>query len=164
SDNSSFFEKDVPVLFFFSGVHEDYHRPGDDAHKIHAEPATRVVHLVHDVLRAVDARDERPTFVKALGAANYFIPDVRYGIELDPPWPAGRAGLREGDVIFRVDNREPDGFEELRAMLETTDDKRTARRFVVWRARDGAAVPGAERPFAGTWSEWNEGYRWIEVG
>ena len=34
SDQTSFYEKDIPVLFFHTGGHDDYHKPGDDAHKI----------------------------------------------------------------------------------------------------------------------------------
>ncbi|GJM20909.1 MAG: aminopeptidase [Planctomycetota bacterium] len=179
SDNSSFYAKQIPVLFFFTGVHEDYHRPGDDAHKIRTEPATRIVRLVHDVLREVDARDVRPTFQVANGAANYFMPTVSFGAELDrvgrgvpgggsvavlnPESPLGWAGLQEGDVIFRVDNEELRDFEALRELLKTTDDMRTPRQFVVWRAREGVEAPSPGREFGGTWSEWNAAYEWVEV-
>lgn len=177
SDNSSFYAKQIPVLFFFTGVHEDYHRPGDDAHKIRTAPATRIVQLVHDVLRAVDARDARPEFTSANGAANYFVPTVTYGIEVDavgagvpgvgvvavlqPDSAAAQAGLREGDVIFRVDNREPADLESLEVFLSTTDDARSPHAFVAWRARD-ASAPSPRARFTGTWSDWNAAYEWFE--
>lgn len=179
SDNSSFYEKDIPVLFFFSGVHEDYHRPTDDAGKIHADAATRVVRLVHDVIRDVDARPERPPFTPALGSANYYMPTVVYGMVLDPvgsgvpgtatiavledDTPAAEAGLREGDVLFLVDKQEPEGYVELKALLKTTDDLRRPHSFVVWRAKPGVAAPNPERTFTGSYSQWAAAFDWHEV-
>jgi hypothetical protein len=46
SDHFNFARRGVPALFFFNGVHQDYHRPGDEAHKIDAEKASRVIKLM----------------------------------------------------------------------------------------------------------------------
>ena len=46
SDHYNFAKKGVPILFFFSGTHEDYHRPGDSPDKIDAEKAARVARLI----------------------------------------------------------------------------------------------------------------------
>ena len=46
SDHYNFAKKGVPILFFFSGTHEDYHRPGDSPDKIDAEKQARVARLI----------------------------------------------------------------------------------------------------------------------
>lgn len=53
SDHASFYKKQVPVLFFFTGTHADYHRPGDHADKINLEGLVTIGSLVHGVARAV---------------------------------------------------------------------------------------------------------------
>ena len=53
SDHASFYRKRVPVLFFFTGTHADYHRPGDEAGKINLEGLVTIGGIVHDVTRAV---------------------------------------------------------------------------------------------------------------
>lgn len=47
SDHYNFARRGVPVLFFFSGTHEDYHRPGDEIEKIDFEKETRIVRLLY---------------------------------------------------------------------------------------------------------------------
>lgn len=123
SDHTSFYLKDIPVLHFFTGVHDDYHRPSDDAEKIHAEGAARIVTLAHAIVRELDRRPERPAFarvreerreVAASGFRVYIgtIPDYAESTEgvkiagVRPGSPAERAGLHVGDVIRRVGRRE----------------------------------------------------------
>ncbi len=64
SDHQSFSNKNIPVLFFFTGMHADYHRPTDDPEKINLEGEARVVNYVYDLAMAVDKEDNRPDFVK----------------------------------------------------------------------------------------------------
>jgi len=65
SDHTPFSAKDRPVLFFFTGPHEDYHRPSDTPEKINAPGLARVVRLVAGVLRQLADGDGRVTFVRA---------------------------------------------------------------------------------------------------
>ena len=65
SDQSSFYAKDIPVLHFFTDLHEDYHRATDDADKINAAGEARVVDLALRVARALADRQARLTFVRA---------------------------------------------------------------------------------------------------
>jgi Peptidase family M28 len=60
SDHYNFAVKGVPVLFFTSGTHTDYHQPTDAADRIDTEKASRLVRLVFHVGAAVANADERP--------------------------------------------------------------------------------------------------------
>jgi hypothetical protein len=65
SDHTSFTAKQVPSLFFFSGLHGDYHTPGDTWDKIDAPAAVRVLRLVAGMMEKLEDEQERPTFVRA---------------------------------------------------------------------------------------------------
>ncbi|HEX8162283.1 MAG TPA: M20/M25/M40 family metallo-hydrolase [Pyrinomonadaceae bacterium] len=123
SDHSSFYAKQVPVLFFWTGTHEDYHKPSDTAEKIGYDSLARVTEFVRDALRGLDAADKRPTYAvaktdAAAGRAASFrvylgtIPNYAEGgegLKLDgvrEGSPAERAGLKAGDVIVRMAGRE----------------------------------------------------------
>src|SRR5205823_13243794 len=65
SDHSSFYSKRVPVLFFFTGAHEDYHKPSDTADKINYEGEARVLQFIREIVYDLQAADRRPTFAVA---------------------------------------------------------------------------------------------------
>ncbi|HEV8498800.1 MAG TPA: M20/M25/M40 family metallo-hydrolase [Gemmatimonadaceae bacterium] len=118
SDQSSFYAKDIPVLHFFTDLHDDYHRATDVPEHINAAGEARVVAVAERVAREIGDRGPRLTFVRAVAAAPasstregsdvYFgsIPDMAGG---DAPGlrltgvragsPADIAGLKAGDVI-----------------------------------------------------------------
>jgi len=118
SDHSSFYSKGIPVLFFFTGLHSDYHRPSDVWEKINYEGESRVLQYVADVMGVIDASAERPPFTKTQSSAERSssgfsvyvgtIPDYAYdgkGLRLTgvaEGGPAQRAGLKEGDIIMRM--------------------------------------------------------------
>ena len=60
SDHFNFARKEVPSIFFFSGVHEDYHRPSDEVEKIDADKAARVSRFVYYLVHEVANADQRP--------------------------------------------------------------------------------------------------------
>ena len=64
SDHSSFYARGIPVLHFFTDLHEDYHRATDDADKVSAAGVGRVVQLAERVVRAIADRDTRLTPVR----------------------------------------------------------------------------------------------------
>lgn len=129
SDHTSFTAKQVPVLFFFSGLHGDYHKASDTWDKINATGAIEVVKLVADVTDKLDSDAGRPRFVRVeekpnphsgvvagsgSGYGPYFgsVPDfaepprgVRFA-DVNPGSPAARAGLKAGDILvkFGTDN------------------------------------------------------------
>ncbi len=119
SDHTSFYVKDIPVLFFFSGLHEDYHRATDTPDKIEAGEEARVADLVMHVAMALASGEPRPQFTRVVeprpvgatgaggGYGAYFgsIPDMGAEIEgvrfadVRDASPAAKAGLKRGDVL-----------------------------------------------------------------
>src|SRR5207253_844400 len=63
SDHTSFVTKRIPVLFFFSGLHSDYHKPSDTWDKINAPGAAHLLDLVSSVALRIDSAADRPTYV-----------------------------------------------------------------------------------------------------
>jgi len=62
SDDSSFIDHRIPALHFFTGFHDDYHRPGDDWDRIDAAGTARVATMVFEVAARIAARQDRPPF------------------------------------------------------------------------------------------------------
>lgn len=125
SDHSSFYAKGIPVLHFFTDLHEDYHRATDDAEKIDAGGEARVVALAERVVRAIADRPSRLTAIRTAAPApsmsgregsNVYlgtIPDMSgvgaLGLRLSgvrAGSPADLAGLRAGDIIVDFGGRE----------------------------------------------------------
>lgn len=62
SDHTSFYTKDIPVLFFFTGIHRQYHRPEDDIGLINYDGAIQIGRFAADIIDSIDSRAERPEF------------------------------------------------------------------------------------------------------
>jgi hypothetical protein len=141
SDHTSFVAKKIPVLFFFSGLHSDYHKPSDTWEKINADSAARLLDVVSATgVRLADA-DERPAFVvvaedKPVGGMGggggygpYFgsIPDfgqVENGVkfsDVKPNSPAAKAGLKAGDVLVQF------GDKPIKNLYDFTDALRRSK-------------------------------------
>jgi hypothetical protein len=65
SDHSSFYGKKVPVLFYFTGTHTDYHKPSDTADKINYKGLDKVMSFVASIVREIDQNPVRPTYTVA---------------------------------------------------------------------------------------------------
>lgn len=136
SDHTSFTAKEVPVLFFFSGLHSDYHKPSDTSDKIDAVEGARVVELAGNVVKGLDALSEKPQYVKVAEPAHsatgggggygpYFgsIPDfaeVEHGVKFSDvrdASPAAKAGLKAGDILIEFDGKKVDNLYDFTYML-----------------------------------------------
>jgi hypothetical protein len=122
SDHSSFYAKQIPVLFFWTGNHEDYHKPSDTADKINYADEVRVIELVARIVADLDSSTARPTYTvaksessgRATGFRVYLgtIPnyaDSTDGLLLDgvrENSPAATAGIKAGDKIVKLAGRE----------------------------------------------------------
>lgn len=122
SDHSSFYGKKVPVLFFFTGTHNDYHKPTDTAEKINYVGENKIIAYVRMIARDIDENPQRPTYtvVKtaiqggrtgfniSLGTIPNYA-DSTDGMLIDgvrDNSPAATAGLRAGDKIVKLAGRD----------------------------------------------------------
>ncbi len=119
SDHSSFYAKSIPVLFFFTDLHEDYHRPSDDAQKINYDGMVQVLEYVRAIGYELNRADQRPPFAqveaprppggmgRGVRAYTGTIPDFGEQTEgmkisgVREGSPAAKAGLQGGDIIVK---------------------------------------------------------------
>ena len=64
SDHTSFYRKDIPVLFFFTGQHRDYHRPSDDAERINYDGELHIVNYINNLITNVNKQNKKLAFTK----------------------------------------------------------------------------------------------------
>ena len=121
SDHSSFYGKNIPVLFFFTGTHPDYHRPSDDTDKINTADEEKVIKYVYDIAFNIDTTVGKPDYVnvprkdtgRATGWKVYVgtIPDYAANVEglklsgVNEGSPAQKGGLQGGDIMISFGNR-----------------------------------------------------------
>ena len=117
SDHTSFYRKDIPVLFFFTGQHRDYHRPSDDADRINYEGELAIINYINSVINNLAKQNQRLAFTKTretqVSVSSFkvtmgIMPDYTYsgvGVRADGVTdgrPASKAGLKAGDVIVQL--------------------------------------------------------------
>lgn len=127
TDSMSFFRKRIPVLFFFTGVHEDYHRPSDTVDRIRFEGLERLTRLVADVVADLADRDVRLAYTDPPALPRPPLLGIRMSPEGDergiaiagvqPGGPADRAGVRAGDVLVALATQVVRSPQDLRSVL-----------------------------------------------
>jgi aminopeptidase YwaD len=115
SDHTSFYRKDIPVLFYFTGLHSDYHKPSDDPEKINYHGQLNLVKHVYSLVQRTDKENQKLAFAKTREAQTSttarfsvslgIMPDYSYGgagVRVDgvsEGKPAQKAGLKAGDIV-----------------------------------------------------------------
>jgi hypothetical protein len=143
SDHTSFVAKHIPVLFVFSGLHSDYHKPSDTWEKINGDAAVRLLGVVQSVTTQLADAPERPQFAAIVesnphsgavtggggGYGPYFgsIPDfgetengVKFA-DVKPGSPAAKAGLKGGDILVQF------GEKAIKNLYDFTDALRRSK-------------------------------------
>ncbi len=124
SDHSSFYGKQIPVLFFFTGTHLDYHKPTDTADKINYRGIDEIIYYVYEIAWTIDKLSKRPTYTVAKSPVNPgggrggisitlgTIPgygDTTDGMLVDgvrDNSPASAAGIKAGDKIIKLNGKD----------------------------------------------------------
>lgn len=116
SDHTSFYLQDIPVLHFFTGQHEDYHKPSDDSEKLNYEGMKMIRDYILNVISELDDNkklafrttknesEDVPRFKVALGVMPDYLFDGK-GMRIDgitADRPAAVAGLQKGDVVIQL--------------------------------------------------------------
>lgn len=116
SDHTSFYLNDIPVLHFFTGQHEDYHKPSDDSDKLNYKGMESISTYIFDVISDLDKAgklpfrktknesEEVPRFKVGLGVIPDYLFDGK-GMRIDgvsEDKPAQKAGLQKGDVVVKL--------------------------------------------------------------
>ncbi|MES1243278.1 MAG: M28 family peptidase, partial [Acidobacteriota bacterium] len=156
SDQYPFYAAGVPVLHFFTGVHEDYHKATDDADKINAEGGVRVAALVAHLAEDLADRPARLAYrnlpapmprgdARSMGASLGTVPDYagdgRPGVLLSgvrAGSPAEVAGIRRGDLLVELAGTQIRDINDFMYVLRRAKPGETATAVVV---RDGQRVP-----------------------
>jgi len=129
SDHQPFHAKEIPILFAFTGLHADYHRPSDDSDKINYAGMARIAGYMESILLDVLQRPDRPVFVKApapkpaepttaqsasanmsvsLGVMPDYADETKSGMKISDVragGPAAKGGLKGGDTIVGIDGK-----------------------------------------------------------
>lgn len=118
SDHTSFYRKDIPVLFFFTGLHSDYHKPTDDADKINYSGEVKIINYINDIITSAGRMDQKLVFSKTretqtTTSARFSVslgvmPDYTFagtGVRIDgvsDGKAAQKAGMKAGDIIIQL--------------------------------------------------------------
>jgi hypothetical protein len=144
SDHASFYRKDIPVLFFFTNGHEDYHKAGDDWNKINYTGELAIVKYIQQVIAGTGTLGKLP-FVKTkeadIGPVNLpvtlgIMPDYAFsgtGVRIDGVSKgklAEGAGLETGDILLQLgDQRFTDVTSYMQALRTFKKGDKTTLRF-----------------------------------
>jgi aminopeptidase YwaD len=117
SDHTTFYLQDIPVLHFFTGAHEDYHKPSDDAEKINYQGIIKIIYFIQNIINDLhdaptlaftktkeENNKNRPRFSVTLGVMPDYLFDGE-GMRIDGVShgrPAEVAKIKKGDVVIKL--------------------------------------------------------------
>jgi len=147
SDHTSFYRKDIPVLFFFTGLHADYHKPTDDFDKINYKGELEVVNYIYSIIEKENKAKQKLAFTKTreIQSTSFtrfsvtlgIMPDYTFsgtGVRVDgvsDGRPAQKAGLQTGDVITQLGDHNVSSLENyMEALGKFKKGDTTTVRFV----------------------------------
>ncbi len=141
SDHTSFYRKDIPVLFFFTGTHSDYHKPSDDADKINYNGELQVIRYIYKVIESTEKKGKvafvktrestmnRTSFKVTIGVLLDYTYSGGDGIKVDgvsDGRPAQKAGILAGDIITQLgDNKFADVNDYMKALSKFSKGETT---------------------------------------
>ena len=137
SDHASFYGKDLPVLFFFTGTHDDYHKPSDDWEKLNYPGEEKIVRYVYKLVREIDLQVEKPVFARVQSSSPQgagdgrgfsvslrIVPDFgesTQGMKISavrPNGPGEKAGMKAGDVVVKMAGKKVLNIYDYMAILQ----------------------------------------------
>ncbi len=149
SDHTSFYLKEIPVIFFFTGVHDDYHRPGDTADKINYPGAMEITRFALDMVSALDGADrlafsqsggQEPERQRTSTIALGLMPDHAFDgeglrvLSVTDDRPAQQGGMVNGDIILRINDMQ---ISEIYTYMEALGSLRSGQEIQVLVLREG---------------------------
>lgn len=126
SDHTSFYRKDIPVLFYFTGLHTDYHKPTDDADKVNYYGEVKIIQHIYSLIESLNnkhklsftkTRETQTTTSARFSVSMGIMPDYSFagtGVRADGVTdgkPAQKAGLKAGDIILQIGDHNTSSLE-----------------------------------------------------
>lgn len=138
TDVTAFYPKEIPVIHFFTGVHEDYNRPTDDPETLNYEGMVRIAEFSRSMVLDLVRNAERPDYVKVaqsgerrtekVSRRTYWgtIPDFTAeniegvkinNVKLDGP--ADKAGMKDGDIVIEIEGKKITNIYDYNYIMDT---------------------------------------------
>jgi Zn-dependent M28 family amino/carboxypeptidase len=152
SDHDSFYRKKIPVIFYWTGTHSDYHKPSDTSDKINIVGMRKIADLSEKTIAHLAAEPKRPEYVLVASTASGPAPkgprlgivpgyeENKEGLMVDgvqDGGPAATAGIKKGDLIVEIAGKQ---VKNINTYMVLMAEQRVGQAFEVAVMRDGQKV------------------------